>query len=223
MDSSQSSFSTLSTAVDESITTVQHILQEMFKAMHEGTFAKWAEDYLTEDILLGQGGEQSRGQLKVCEMYNKVLLTVWGLQSRVTWLPESFNVIGTNKNRVDAVMKQVVQQPGDRETVKRKKFEFELNECGKLSVLNCILLDVISASDQSAKPPVFKRPCCHNDWDSIRVKRNLCQLRCRICLSQWKLRPEDINRCPVFVEPGCKNSECALLHINRKKLRLAMV
>eukprot|EP01060_Flectonema_neradi_P018494 TRINITY_DN2534_c0_g1_i1.p1 TRINITY_DN2534_c0_g1~~TRINITY_DN2534_c0_g1_i1.p1 ORF type:complete len:241 (+),score=32.59 TRINITY_DN2534_c0_g1_i1:52-774(+) len=229
MDSSQSSLSSVTSDVDErNIATVNHILEELFKAMHGGWFAEWADTYLSDDVVLIENGALSgvnrvfKGRIEICEFYNQVLSTVWGAKSLVSWTQEHVYV-GEKKGQVEAIMKQVVQQPGDRETVKRKKYEFELSSDGtRLRVLNCRILGVVSATFTAASPPSFDRPCSHNNWDSIRVKRKLCQLRCRICLGQWKLRAENVNRCPVFVEPGCTDANCKLLHINKKKLRVAM-
>ena len=227
MDSSNSSVSTAADSEQNNVTIVQSSLEELFKAMHGGWFTKWADEHLSDDVvfielgLLAEGNRTFNGRQEICEFYNKVLSTVWGLQSMVSWTPECV-VAGSEKGQVQAIMRQVVVQPGDQETIKRKSYDFNVNNEGKLTFLCCKILNVVSATFQPASAPVFERPCCHNDWDSIRVKRKLCQLRCRVCLSQWKLRSENVHRCPVFVEPGCNDLQCELLHINKKKLRVAM-
>ncbi|KAJ9472089.1 hypothetical protein DIPPA_14442 [Diplonema papillatum] len=70
--------------------------------------------------------------------------------------------------------------------------------------------------------PTFERPCQHNMWDSVRIKRKWCLLRCRLCESQWRLPASDIpiRRCNEFAAHGCKNMTCKALHIFLRKQRL---
>eukprot|EP01064_Diplonema_japonicum_P004821 TRINITY_DN1316_c2_g1_i3.p1 TRINITY_DN1316_c2_g1~~TRINITY_DN1316_c2_g1_i3.p1 ORF type:complete len:300 (+),score=53.78 TRINITY_DN1316_c2_g1_i3:104-1003(+) len=69
-------------------------------------------------------------------------------------------------------------------------------------------------------PPTTSRPCNHNNWDPVRVKRRTALLRCRVCVSQWKLPVGKVTRCPKYVSPdGCgKGSLCNSLHVNMRKL-----
>ena len=67
-------------------------------------------------------------------------------------------------------------------------------------------------------PPAVVRPCQHNNWDSVRVKRQLAVLRCRVCCAQWKLRAKKINRCHSFMDRGvCTDANCGYLHVNSRK------
>eukprot|EP01064_Diplonema_japonicum_P009751 TRINITY_DN171_c2_g2_i1.p1 TRINITY_DN171_c2_g2~~TRINITY_DN171_c2_g2_i1.p1 ORF type:complete len:270 (+),score=31.07 TRINITY_DN171_c2_g2_i1:195-1004(+) len=69
------------------------------------------------------------------------------------------------------------------------------------------------------RSPSRDRPCLHNNWDPVRVKRRHALLRCRVCASQWKIPVSDVTRCYKFVLPsGCsKGSLCTSLHVNARK------
>eukprot|EP01065_Artemidia_motanka_P039842 TRINITY_DN4913_c0_g1_i1.p1 TRINITY_DN4913_c0_g1~~TRINITY_DN4913_c0_g1_i1.p1 ORF type:complete len:1047 (+),score=226.21 TRINITY_DN4913_c0_g1_i1:46-3186(+) len=79
-----------------------------------------------------------------------------------------------------------------------------------------------AASDEPAAGHVaFERPCQHNDWDSMRIKRGWVILRCRACASQWRVGA-DIwreKRCHAFMSETCAG-ECGLLHVHRRRLNL---
>ena len=67
-------------------------------------------------------------------------------------------------------------------------------------------------------PPTCDRPCDHNNWDSVRVKRKQVLLRCRECVSQWKIKAGGVKRCRAFLNGACdEGASCPLLHINCKK------
>eukprot|EP01063_Lacrimia_lanifica_P002565 TRINITY_DN11353_c0_g1_i3.p1 TRINITY_DN11353_c0_g1~~TRINITY_DN11353_c0_g1_i3.p1 ORF type:complete len:507 (+),score=146.24 TRINITY_DN11353_c0_g1_i3:121-1521(+) len=66
----------------------------------------------------------------------------------------------------------------------------------------------------------LSRPCSHNSWDNVRIKRGWAILRCRICQSQWRLRPTAIPHCPDFARgAGCcpRGTECSQLHVHRTR------
>eukprot|EP01064_Diplonema_japonicum_P010531 TRINITY_DN1777_c0_g4_i1.p1 TRINITY_DN1777_c0_g4~~TRINITY_DN1777_c0_g4_i1.p1 ORF type:complete len:290 (+),score=51.74 TRINITY_DN1777_c0_g4_i1:61-930(+) len=67
--------------------------------------------------------------------------------------------------------------------------------------------------------PSFDRPCLHNLWDSVRTKKGIALLRCRTCVSQWKLVASDIMKCRRFLsEQGCPlGTLCDNLHIHARK------
>eukprot|EP01060_Flectonema_neradi_P034029 TRINITY_DN5851_c1_g1_i1.p1 TRINITY_DN5851_c1_g1~~TRINITY_DN5851_c1_g1_i1.p1 ORF type:complete len:310 (+),score=49.47 TRINITY_DN5851_c1_g1_i1:94-1023(+) len=65
-------------------------------------------------------------------------------------------------------------------------------------------------------PPTLERPCMHNDWDSVRIKRQFALLRCRVCSSQWKIKATEVRRCNTFMDGGC-HGDCELLHVNSRK------
>eukprot|EP01064_Diplonema_japonicum_P033279 TRINITY_DN6517_c1_g1_i1.p1 TRINITY_DN6517_c1_g1~~TRINITY_DN6517_c1_g1_i1.p1 ORF type:complete len:314 (+),score=67.12 TRINITY_DN6517_c1_g1_i1:75-1016(+) len=68
-------------------------------------------------------------------------------------------------------------------------------------------------------PPTTDKPCDHNNWDSVRVKRKWCLLRCRTCCSQWRIKATDVERCPNFSQGTCVPSSCTKLHIHLRKQR----
>eukprot|EP01060_Flectonema_neradi_P016634 TRINITY_DN23269_c0_g1_i1.p1 TRINITY_DN23269_c0_g1~~TRINITY_DN23269_c0_g1_i1.p1 ORF type:complete len:502 (+),score=70.29 TRINITY_DN23269_c0_g1_i1:50-1507(+) len=64
----------------------------------------------------------------------------------------------------------------------------------------------------------LERPCNHNSWDNVRIKRGWLVLRCRLCHSQWRQRPTEITRCSAFSEGNCPNdTRCPNLHIHHIK------
>ena len=64
----------------------------------------------------------------------------------------------------------------------------------------------------------LERPCGHNSWDNVRIKRGWLVLRCRLCHSQWRQRPTEITRCNAFSEGNCPNStQCPNLHVHHIK------
>eukprot|EP00754_Rhynchopus_humris_P017737 Rhum_TRINITY_DN14583_c22_g1::Rhum_TRINITY_DN14583_c22_g1_i1::g.101367::m.101367 len=77
----------------------------------------------------------------------------------------------------------------------------------------------------SAQVPTvpFERPCKHNNWDNVRInRRGEVTLRCRHCQSQWRVKSEQVVRCPAFQCRRCNLGEaCTSLHINPSKLSLA--
>ncbi|KAJ9443409.1 hypothetical protein DIPPA_32392 [Diplonema papillatum] len=68
-------------------------------------------------------------------------------------------------------------------------------------------------------PPSIEKPCVHNDWDSVRVKRNHVLLRCRTCAAQWKVESKSIIRCAQFSSSStCQNGdECPETHVYARK------
>eukprot|EP01065_Artemidia_motanka_P046746 TRINITY_DN715_c0_g1_i1.p1 TRINITY_DN715_c0_g1~~TRINITY_DN715_c0_g1_i1.p1 ORF type:complete len:506 (+),score=124.82 TRINITY_DN715_c0_g1_i1:59-1519(+) len=66
------------------------------------------------------------------------------------------------------------------------------------------------------------RPCKHNDWDNVRIKRGWIILRCRACHAQWRQRPCAEHRCTQFNSPeGCaRGADCELLHVHHFKQTL---
>ena len=76
---------------------------------------------------------------------------------------------------------------------------------------------------QNSSQPVgvaLTKPCTHNSWDNVRVKRGWAILRCRICHLQWRLRPTAIPHCDSFARGmGCcpMGVECTQLHVHRTR------
>ena len=68
-----------------------------------------------------------------------------------------------------------------------------------------------------------KRPCSHNSWDNVRVKKGCVTLRCRQCQAQWRRALENLPRCPIFTQSStCPHGDsCELLHLHTFKLSLS--
>eukprot|EP00756_Hemistasia_phaeocysticola_P017440 Hpha_TRINITY_DN15538_c2_g1::TRINITY_DN15538_c2_g1_i2::g.107025::m.107025 len=70
------------------------------------------------------------------------------------------------------------------------------------------------------------RPCAHNSWDNVRVKKDKTTLRCRVCQLQWKVDHAELiggARCPDFgAHSRCpRGKQCGFIHIHRFKLNLS--
>eukprot|EP00756_Hemistasia_phaeocysticola_P002597 Hpha_TRINITY_DN11768_c0_g1::TRINITY_DN11768_c0_g1_i2::g.31670::m.31670 len=65
----------------------------------------------------------------------------------------------------------------------------------------------------------INRPCEHNSWDNVRIRRGWVVLRCRICDAKWRQRPRCTERCYDFLSPeGCPRGEnCKQLHVHHTK------
>ena len=57
------------------------------------------------------------------------------------------------------------------------------------------------------------RPCLHNDWINVRVKKGLVTLQCQPCGEKWKQPLEKLSKCEAF--PACNRGEaCEGLHVS---------
>eukprot|EP01064_Diplonema_japonicum_P028689 TRINITY_DN4463_c5_g1_i1.p1 TRINITY_DN4463_c5_g1~~TRINITY_DN4463_c5_g1_i1.p1 ORF type:complete len:451 (+),score=73.88 TRINITY_DN4463_c5_g1_i1:139-1491(+) len=86
---------------------------------------------------------------------------------------------------------------------------------------SCISMPSLAESIRSGPVGVaLTRPCSHNSWDNVRIKRGWAILRCRICQSQWRLRPTTIPHCGDFARgAGCcpAGVDCHQLHVHRTR------
>eukprot|EP01064_Diplonema_japonicum_P023263 TRINITY_DN336_c6_g1_i1.p1 TRINITY_DN336_c6_g1~~TRINITY_DN336_c6_g1_i1.p1 ORF type:complete len:473 (+),score=118.49 TRINITY_DN336_c6_g1_i1:87-1505(+) len=78
-----------------------------------------------------------------------------------------------------------------------------------------------TSSLKRSEPKIHsERPCMHNSWDNVRVKKGLVTLRCRMCQGQWRRPLENLPRCPLF--PSCpEGAACPNLHLHAFKQSLA--
>jgi len=70
------------------------------------------------------------------------------------------------------------------------------------------------------------RPCEHNSWDNVRVKKDKTTLRCRVCQLQWKvdnINLREATKCQEFHAHGrcSKGDKCTKVHVHRCKLNLS--
>eukprot|EP00756_Hemistasia_phaeocysticola_P011131 Hpha_TRINITY_DN15090_c5_g3::TRINITY_DN15090_c5_g3_i3::g.123401::m.123401 len=65
----------------------------------------------------------------------------------------------------------------------------------------------------------INKPCGHNSWDNVRIRRGWVVLRCRECDAKWRQRPHSNERCPDFPTPqGCARGDaCPQLHVHHTK------
>eukprot|EP01065_Artemidia_motanka_P046165 TRINITY_DN6932_c2_g1_i1.p1 TRINITY_DN6932_c2_g1~~TRINITY_DN6932_c2_g1_i1.p1 ORF type:complete len:269 (+),score=2.03 TRINITY_DN6932_c2_g1_i1:88-894(+) len=62
-------------------------------------------------------------------------------------------------------------------------------------------------------------PCPHNDWESIRVRRDEQHLRCRQCECLWFVQVHSFTRCARF--PSCpQGARCPDVHLHHRKRSL---
>eukprot|EP01061_Rhynchopus_euleeides_P041224 TRINITY_DN7146_c0_g1_i1.p3 TRINITY_DN7146_c0_g1~~TRINITY_DN7146_c0_g1_i1.p3 ORF type:complete len:195 (+),score=86.45 TRINITY_DN7146_c0_g1_i1:328-912(+) len=83
------------------------------------------------------------------------------------------------------------------------------------------LLDDVQSGCESPNSPRVDRPapCCHNQWDNLRAKRDTVALRCRVCQSQWKTHTLRQNKCPDFTNNNCPRGDaCSMVHVFRFKV-----
>ena len=67
-----------------------------------------------------------------------------------------------------------------------------------------------------------QKPCTHNSWENVRVRRGRMCIRCRVCQRQWTCGSQlawQAMRCRSFLtREGCHlGDSCTKLHFNRRK------
>eukprot|EP00754_Rhynchopus_humris_P008212 Rhum_TRINITY_DN13689_c0_g1::Rhum_TRINITY_DN13689_c0_g1_i1::g.62977::m.62977 len=67
-----------------------------------------------------------------------------------------------------------------------------------------------------------QKPCTHNSWENVRVRRGRMCIRCRVCQRQWTCGSQlawQAMRCRSFLtREGCHLGDmCTKLHFNRRK------
>eukprot|EP01064_Diplonema_japonicum_P000132 TRINITY_DN10081_c0_g1_i1.p1 TRINITY_DN10081_c0_g1~~TRINITY_DN10081_c0_g1_i1.p1 ORF type:complete len:266 (+),score=61.71 TRINITY_DN10081_c0_g1_i1:57-800(+) len=106
-------------------------------------------------------------------------------------------------------------------SVKKLRVVCVFNSQYQASHATCSNLTPFVASPllQVAQAPSYDRPCLHNLWDSVRTKKGVALLRCRTCVSQWKLSIFDVSKCKKFYsDEGCpKGDSCRHLHVHARK------
>ncbi|KAJ9458009.1 hypothetical protein DIPPA_11271 [Diplonema papillatum] len=109
-------------------------------------------------------------------------------------------------------------RPSKKPADKRVRTEAEeMNDA-----VSCVSMPSLAESIPQNRPGgvALSRPCCHNAWDNVRIKRGWAILRCRICQCQWRLRPTAIPHCTDFARGAgaCpRGVECPQLHVHRTR------
>eukprot|EP00755_Sulcionema_specki_P029333 Sspe_Gene.91943::Locus_63612_Transcript_2_2_Confidence_0.500_Length_1404::g.91943::m.91943 len=117
------------------------------------------------------------------------------------------------------------QQPADRQCASFNSPHGCNDDCSLLHVYKYRLPDPMEQVEkkETASGVSLTRPCLHNSWDNVRIKRGWIILRCRICQAQWRQRPSSESRCHDFnTDEGCpQGHKCKLLHVHLFKQTLA--
>eukprot|EP01064_Diplonema_japonicum_P012182 TRINITY_DN1963_c1_g1_i1.p1 TRINITY_DN1963_c1_g1~~TRINITY_DN1963_c1_g1_i1.p1 ORF type:complete len:294 (+),score=31.84 TRINITY_DN1963_c1_g1_i1:48-884(+) len=217
----------------QKIEATKQFWKEHVSSMHTGRVSECYEAWMTGDVvwLTERVGLplRSQGITEACKLYNIV-------QDKILGGPQS--TVTTRVNRVVHHQKtdlikldfvcSILKPNSLSPKVEFRRFTIRWNE--DLLITRVI----VSPTDDSIINPVLEpmvarpesgiqleaRPCSHNNWDPVRVKRKHATLRCRTCTSQWKLHVAKVSRCAAHITPkGCPDgSECSLLHINARKL-----
>eukprot|EP01064_Diplonema_japonicum_P004822 TRINITY_DN1316_c2_g2_i1.p1 TRINITY_DN1316_c2_g2~~TRINITY_DN1316_c2_g2_i1.p1 ORF type:complete len:269 (+),score=61.04 TRINITY_DN1316_c2_g2_i1:70-807(+) len=220
------------TTKEGEISVAKQFFKEYISAMHTGRVAEcfdaWLDDKAAYVVKEPCATLQARGKTGACKLYN---MTV----DEITSLSVSVNAIKYNKDQRVAVLdvaSSTVKDSGLHPVAQNVRFTFKFNVSMKLSklVTSCqptqsavYPVVVESSSSLPLKPPTSHRPCAHNNWDHIRVKRHQALLRCRECASQWKIAVGKIAKCYRHLSLlGCPNGDgCTSLHINHRKQGVA--
>eukprot|EP01065_Artemidia_motanka_P002464 TRINITY_DN11179_c3_g1_i1.p1 TRINITY_DN11179_c3_g1~~TRINITY_DN11179_c3_g1_i1.p1 ORF type:complete len:475 (+),score=114.78 TRINITY_DN11179_c3_g1_i1:117-1427(+) len=215
---------------------VNRMWRQLLSSMAEGRFTEWIRLSCTPDFVftdcIGQPPRQLRGHDAVCRYYNKVVERRWS--SGVTWAAESFRPAAAPWT-VLAVF-NLQQGPDGPKT--RQFWYVRMGPDGRAAAASaclsehpsCVPVPTVVPPEEAAGAGAgvgaaeaagsagAMCPCTHNSWDNLRVKRGWVVLRCRVCCAQWRRRPQDISRCPLFGRPhsqGCpKGPACEKMHIN---------
>eukprot|EP01060_Flectonema_neradi_P031122 TRINITY_DN4646_c0_g1_i1.p1 TRINITY_DN4646_c0_g1~~TRINITY_DN4646_c0_g1_i1.p1 ORF type:complete len:302 (+),score=39.25 TRINITY_DN4646_c0_g1_i1:78-908(+) len=178
--------------------------------------------------------------------YNNVIEQVWGANSTISWVPLTMDIV-SEPGATPICIKYIVDQRQICNTTGTETACYRLHyttlvrdeESGDLKISGTVIKP--SSKEQDMEPelvncrncipsgyeevplpvPTLAKPCNHNSWDSVRVKRKWSLLRCRICTSQWRLRASDVDRCMPFTKDVCSDPKCDKLHIFLRKQRKA--
>eukprot|EP01064_Diplonema_japonicum_P009752 TRINITY_DN171_c2_g3_i1.p1 TRINITY_DN171_c2_g3~~TRINITY_DN171_c2_g3_i1.p1 ORF type:complete len:323 (+),score=45.79 TRINITY_DN171_c2_g3_i1:142-969(+) len=231
---------------DEKVVVTKQFWKEYNSAMHTGKVADFYEAWLDDEVVWTSSrlplGLKSKGKLGACRNYNIVVDKILGgtkstvstRVNNVTYHPK------TDVVRLDFTSS--VMRPGAIvPTVEYRRFTIRFNNQMKIAQVVVSPCDdflicpvrTLSSDDEDddgcdseknasasvpLQPPTMTRPCLHNNWDPVRVKRRHALLRCRVCASQWKIPVAKVSRCPKYHVTGCaKGEECGSLHINVRK------
>eukprot|EP01064_Diplonema_japonicum_P011233 TRINITY_DN184_c1_g1_i10.p1 TRINITY_DN184_c1_g1~~TRINITY_DN184_c1_g1_i10.p1 ORF type:complete len:304 (+),score=60.11 TRINITY_DN184_c1_g1_i10:56-913(+) len=231
----------------EKIDVAKQFFKEHVSSMHTGKVYELFEAWMDEDSIWASErlplAMRGRGPVESTEIYNLVIsVLIGGPKSTLTvrLLSASYNAkldvvrldIMTSVLRAGETTPEV---EGKRLTIKFKDnmkiARAVVSPCGDSSIHPVSRMELpCGGEDKEEKPttptspaslqlPTYDRPCLHNNWDPVRVKRGNSLLRCRVCGSQWKLPVQKVSRCRRYLSDGCnKGSLCTALHVNGRKL-----
>eukprot|EP01064_Diplonema_japonicum_P031520 TRINITY_DN5680_c0_g1_i1.p1 TRINITY_DN5680_c0_g1~~TRINITY_DN5680_c0_g1_i1.p1 ORF type:complete len:317 (+),score=68.66 TRINITY_DN5680_c0_g1_i1:54-953(+) len=215
---------------------VMFFLNGFVDEMHTGGVGEYFDHWMHDDVTwvsspeLGLGFN-AKGKEEACEVYNSVLSKVFGgADQRVEFELCEFAQCAADEVRVDFVITVEGMQFPRRWFVKVKdnkifsifaKSNNESEAASSSTEPESIEEEPITLQGITIPPlptPSTSKPCEHNQWDSVRVKRNQALLRCRECSAQWKLEATAMSKCTNFSNGSCtKGTSCTDLHIHTRK------
>eukprot|EP01064_Diplonema_japonicum_P038767 TRINITY_DN9507_c0_g1_i2.p1 TRINITY_DN9507_c0_g1~~TRINITY_DN9507_c0_g1_i2.p1 ORF type:complete len:298 (+),score=77.14 TRINITY_DN9507_c0_g1_i2:54-947(+) len=134
--------------------------------------------------------------------------------TRCTMSPEDDTPLGLGSSPQGSALIRPVNNKPLKTTNSAKRIHFKPGHAQMRSAIT-----PVGTEDSVVQAPTFERPCLHNYWDSVRTKKGVALLRCRKCVSQWKIAAAEIVKCKRFLtEQGCSHGDtCEHFHINAKK------
>eukprot|EP01064_Diplonema_japonicum_P016444 TRINITY_DN24458_c0_g1_i1.p1 TRINITY_DN24458_c0_g1~~TRINITY_DN24458_c0_g1_i1.p1 ORF type:complete len:260 (+),score=39.34 TRINITY_DN24458_c0_g1_i1:76-780(+) len=193
-------------------------LSGFVSVMHSGGVAEYFEDWLHEEIVWATAPDSevkfhAKGRREACAAYNKIVAEAFGGPN----CSVSFELNNVKQeSETEIIADFTIYLP----RVVYRTWEIVLKD-SKIYSIFCkprVIPAVFEMELPPLPPPTTERPCSHNEWDSVRVKRKQILLRCRKCASQWKLRAGEITRCVKFTSGMCrKGPSCTLFHIYSRK------
>ena len=215
---------------------------EYLVAMGQGSVGECFNKWLSDDIEWRSKGMPvpiyALGKADSVHAYNIILEKVFGgPTSQVTYFLDGIKVLDIDRVRIETTSS--IQKVGELSPFIQRKLLFMRFRSGQISEMLVMPgpnhVQTISMSEACIKPitnddecssTVSSRPseassssqppCSHNNWDSVRVKRQIALLRCRECSAQWKMKASQVNRCISYMDGVCDDS-CGLLHVNARK------
>ncbi|KAJ9461105.1 hypothetical protein DIPPA_02414 [Diplonema papillatum] len=107
----------------------------------------------------------------------------------------------------------------DRTSVGTLVFNFGQNQDCDILLPECSApVNDLSLQPRKVNAPrvSFEKPCTHNRWENVRVKKRNVTLRCVVCLQQWRQVAGTLDKCQKF--PLCdKLLSCEQLHVYTSK------
>eukprot|EP01064_Diplonema_japonicum_P000254 TRINITY_DN1018_c0_g6_i1.p1 TRINITY_DN1018_c0_g6~~TRINITY_DN1018_c0_g6_i1.p1 ORF type:complete len:227 (+),score=48.58 TRINITY_DN1018_c0_g6_i1:1-681(+) len=209
--------------------------KEYISAMHTGRVAECFDAWMDEDVVWTTDcvAYQAKGIMEVCKLYNQVQERVMGGRDSTVSMRVNDMTYHPKTDSVKIDFISSIRFPGVF-VPKVEALRFNIKTTEKMKILKVVVnhiqstIDPVHGDNDEAKEEEQQqqqqqhlqqqRPCLHNNWDTVRVKRGFALLRCRVCSLQWKLNK--VVRCSSYTSPeGCpKGTGCPLLHVNMRKL-----
>ncbi|KAJ9467909.1 hypothetical protein DIPPA_27214 [Diplonema papillatum] len=221
--------------VEDRCALAEEVLRNMLKAMQEGWYAEWVERYFSDDlhfVVAGKFADPSEdraclGKMSFLQHYNNMIQVVWSADTDWAMVGD-VRVLSSETCTSDW---RVRMWRDGQEVEMLRRFTTSLRDDGVYYVM---VSGVDSSEDMSPglllsrscvpdNGDVPRPPCPHNSWDSIRAKKTITMMRCRVCFAPWNLpaHSSHLFRCAEFLTDSCPHAptSCRRLHIHNKKRR----